>query len=113
MATPPRNSAVVVAVPARLASSRLPGKLMADIGGQPMLRHVLERCREARGVAAVLACSDSSLVLDAARSWGFEALATAESCSSGSERMASVVDQLVAAGGAVPEQTLVISVQGD
>ena len=49
--------AVVVAVPARLASSRLPGKVMADIGGRPMLRHVLERCRLVRGVAAVLACS--------------------------------------------------------
>ena len=107
------HAVVVVAVPARLASSRLPGKVMADIGGQPMLRHVLERCRLARGVAAVLACSDSSDVLEAARSWGFAALATAESCSSGSERLASVVDQLVAAGGAAPEHTLVINVQGD
>jgi 3-deoxy-manno-octulosonate cytidylyltransferase (CMP-KDO synthetase) len=105
--------AVVVAVPARLASSRLPGKVMASIGGQPMLRHVLERSRRARGVAAVLACSDSLEVLEAARSWGFPALATAESCSSGSERLASVVDQLVAAGGAAPEHTLVINVQGD
>lgn len=105
--------AVVVAVPARLASSRLPGKVMADIGGQPMLRRVLERCRLARGVAAVLACSDGGEVLEAARSWGFVALATAESCSSGSERLASVVDQLVATGGAAPERTLVINVQGD
>ena len=106
-------TAVVVAVPARLASSRLPGKVMADIGGQPMLRRVLERCRQARGVAAVLACSDSEEVLDATRSWGFQALATAASCSSGSERLASVVDQLVAAGGASPQRTLVINVQGD
>ena len=103
----------VVAVPARLASSRLPGKVMADIGGQPMLRRVLERCRQARGVAAVLACSDSEEVLDATRGWGFQALATAASCSSGSERLASVVDQLVAAGGASPQRTLVINVQGD
>jgi 3-deoxy-manno-octulosonate cytidylyltransferase (CMP-KDO synthetase) len=108
-----RERAVVVAVPARLASSRLPGKVMADIAGQPMLRHVLERCRQARGVAAVLACSDSTEVLDAARNWGFQALATAESCSSGSERLASVVHQLVAAGGAEAERTLVINVQGD
>ena len=47
MTSPP----VVVAVPARLESARLPGKVMADIGGQPMLRRVLERCAQAKGVA--------------------------------------------------------------
>jgi 3-deoxy-manno-octulosonate cytidylyltransferase (CMP-KDO synthetase) len=108
-----RERAVVVAVPARLASSRLPGKVMADIGGQPMLRYVLERCRLARGVAAVLACSDSAEVLEAVGAWGFAGLATPEHCSSGSERLASVLDQLVGAGGAVRERTLVINVQGD
>jgi 3-deoxy-manno-octulosonate cytidylyltransferase (CMP-KDO synthetase) len=105
--------AVVVAVPARLESSRLPGKVMADIGGWPMLRHVLERARQARGVAAVLACTDSPEVLDAVLGWGFRALLTSRSCSSGSERLASVVDTLVAAGGAAPERTLVVNVQGD
>jgi 3-deoxy-manno-octulosonate cytidylyltransferase (CMP-KDO synthetase) len=105
--------AVVVAVPARLASSRLPGKVMADIGGKPMLRHVLERCGRARGVAAVYACSDSPEVLEACRGWGFRALLTPESCSSGSERLAAVAAELVAAGGAAAEHTLVINVQGD
>ena len=111
MAEQGSDSAVVVAVPARLASSRLPGKVMADVGGQPMLRHVLERCGQARGVAAVLACSDSAAVLDAVRCWGFEALVTSEHCSSGSERLASVLADLVAAGGAPAERTLVINVQ--
>ena len=77
-------TAVVVAVPARLASSRLPGKVMADIAGKPMLRHVLERCGRARGVAAVLACTDNAEVLGAARDWGYQALLTPDSCSSGS-----------------------------
>lgn len=105
--------AVVVAVPARLASSRLPGKVMADIGGKPMLRHVLERCRRARGVAAVFACSDSLEVLEAARRWGFEGLLTPGSCSSGSERLAVVAPELVAAAGGSAQNTLVINVQGD
>jgi CTP:molybdopterin cytidylyltransferase MocA len=39
---------VVVAVPARLESARLPGKLLADIAGKPVLQHVLERCRQAQ-----------------------------------------------------------------
>ncbi len=108
------NSPVVVAVPARLESARLPGKVMADIGGQPMLRRVLERCALARGVAAVVACTDSEAVRQAAEGWGFRALLTPQSCSSGSERLACVVDALVAAaGGDDPQQTLVINVQGD
>jgi 3-deoxy-manno-octulosonate cytidylyltransferase (CMP-KDO synthetase) len=107
------ESAVVVAVPARLASSRLPGKVMADIGGKPMLRHVLERCRQAKTVGSVVACSDSEEVLEAACNWGFTVLATTEACSSGSERLASVIDQLVAIGGAAADRTLVINVQGD
>ena len=50
----------VVAVPARLQSSRLPNKVLADIGGQPMIQRVLERCRRARSVEAVVLCTDST-----------------------------------------------------
>ena len=50
----------VVAVPARLQSSRLPNKVLADIGGQPMIQRVLERCRQARSVEAVVLCTDSA-----------------------------------------------------
>ena len=113
MTEPRSHSAVVVAVPARLASSRLPGKVMADIAGRPMLRHVMERCSKARGVAALLVCSDSTEVLTAVRHWGFEALPTSRGICSGSERLASVVEELVAAGGAAPDHTLVINVQAD
>ncbi|NDC15354.1 MAG: 3-deoxy-manno-octulosonate cytidylyltransferase [Synechococcaceae bacterium WB9_2_170] len=105
---------VVVAVPARLESARLPGKVMADIGGQPMLRRVLDRCSQAKGVAAVVACTDSEVVQQAAEGWGYRALLTPQSCTSGSERLAYVVDELVAAAGGQPrDQTLVINVQGD
>ena len=110
MTSPP----VVVAVPARLESARLPGKVMADIGGQPMLRRLLESCAQAKGVAAVVACTDSEIVQEAAEGWGYRALLTPQSCSSGSERLACVVDDLVAAaGGQAFDQTLVINVQGD
>lgn len=104
---------VVVAVPARLESSRLPGKVLADIAGRPMLWHVLERCAQARGVDHVVVCTDSELVREAAVAWGFEALITSPHCSSGSERLASVVEELVEAGGGVAADTLVINVQGD
>ena len=107
----------VVAVPARLQSSRLPNKVLADIGGKPMIQRVLERCREARGVEAVVLCTDSDQLRSLAERLGFPVLMTAESCSSGSERIASIADDLMALGWGdatpVAEQTAVINVQGD
>ena len=116
----------VVAVPARLQSSRLPNKVLADIGGKPMIQRVLERCREAQGPCVVVLCTDSLKLQELAQTWGFPVLITAESCSSGSERIASVADALVAlAWEEDPShwdpslrskrlyQTAVINVQGD
>ncbi|WP_413744818.1 3-deoxy-manno-octulosonate cytidylyltransferase family protein [Synechococcus sp. MIT S9451] len=116
----------VVAVPARLASSRLPDKVLADIGGKPMIQRVLEQCAKANGPAAVVLCTDSQRLQALAEGWGFPVLMTSEDCSSGSERIASVADQLVAmAWGEVADRwdlptraerlvsTAVINVQGD
>lgn len=107
----------VVAVPARLQSSRLPNKVLADIGGKPMIQRVLERCRESTAVDTVVLCTDSQELQQRAKAWGFPVLMTAESCSSGSERIASVADALMslAWGDGTPaaDQTAVINVQGD
>jgi 3-deoxy-manno-octulosonate cytidylyltransferase (CMP-KDO synthetase) len=107
----------VVAVPARLESSRLPGKVMADIGGKPMLRRVLERCCQADRPVAVVLCTDSQELVEAAVAWGFLALLTSPSCESGSQRIASVVDQLLALAGGEQapalQDTLILNVQGD
>jgi 3-deoxy-manno-octulosonate cytidylyltransferase (CMP-KDO synthetase) len=107
----------VVAVPARLQSSRLPNKVLADIGGKPMIQRVLERCRESKAVDTVVLCTDSQELQQRASAWGFPVLMTAESCSSGSDRIASVAASLMALawGDATPaaEQTVVINVQGD
>ena len=107
----------VVAVPARLQSSRLPNKVLAEIGGKPMIQRVLERCREATGVDAVVLCTDSDQLQQLAAAWGFPVLMTSAECSSGSERIASVADRLMALAwgeqAVVPEQTAVINVQGD
>ena len=103
----------VVAVPARLESSRLPGKVLADVGGKPMLQRVLERCAHANKPAAVVLCTDSQDLISRAAAWGFNALLTSPSCESGSERIASVADQLVELGGGNATDTLIINVQGD
>ena len=117
----------VVAVPARLESARLPGKVMADIGGQPMLRRVLDRCARA-GTEAVVLCTDSEELRRAAGTWGYPVLMTSAACTSGSERLASVVEELVElAGGSAAQglsgegteplerfrSTVIINVQGD
>ena len=86
----------VVAVPARLASSRLPNKLLAKIGDRPMLQHVLERCAQADGPAEVVLCTDSEKLSYLAQDWGFRVLMTSRHCTSGSERIASVVAELAA-----------------
>jgi 3-deoxy-manno-octulosonate cytidylyltransferase (CMP-KDO synthetase) len=103
----------VVAVPARMQSSRLPGKVMADIGGRPMLRRVLERCARAHSPQAVVLCTDSEELMAAAAQWGFPALATSPECSSGSERIASVVEAIVDLVGAPASETVILNVQGD
>ena len=108
---------VVVAVPARLQSSRLPGKVLADIGGKSMIQRVLERSSQAGGVDAVVLCTDSDLVQQLALDWGFPVLMTSQNCTSGSERIASVADALMdLAWGdqeVDSERTAVINVQGD
>ena len=107
----------VVAVPARLQSSRLPNKVLADIGGKPMIQRVLQRCREASDVDAVVLCTDSDQLKRLAEGWGFPVLMTSADCSSGSERIASVADALMALAWvdqpADPARTAVINVQGD
>ena len=105
--------ASVVAVPARLQSSRLPNKVMADIGGLPMLQRVLLGCAKATTPRAVVLCTDSDQLADLARTWGFEALLTSPTCDSGSERIASVVERMVALADAPAEESVILNVQGD
>jgi 3-deoxy-manno-octulosonate cytidylyltransferase (CMP-KDO synthetase) len=107
----------VVAVPARLQSSRLPNKVLADIGGKSMIQRVLERCREASSVDAVVLCTDSAQLQELVEGWGFRVLMTSPDCSSGSDRIASVAEPLMElawdGGTPVAEQTAVVNVQGD
>ena len=86
----------IAAVPARLESSRLPNKLLADIGGKLMIQRVLERCCKAKNLDAVVLCTDSDQLRELAQGWGFPVLMTSVNCSSGSERIASVADALMA-----------------
>lgn len=97
----------VVVIPARYASSRLPGKPLADIGGKPMIQRVYEQAIQS-GAAAVYIATDHSAVFEAAQGFTDNVLMTREDHQSGTERLAEVVEQL-----GLNEQTLVVNVQGD
>jgi 3-deoxy-manno-octulosonate cytidylyltransferase (CMP-KDO synthetase) len=107
-----------VAIPARLESSRLPRKLLADVGGKPMLQRVLERCLQAHSPLAVVLCTDSDELEQALNGWGLakpvSVLRTPSSCSSGSERIATALPQLLElAGVEAGASCWVLNVQGD
>jgi 3-deoxy-manno-octulosonate cytidylyltransferase (CMP-KDO synthetase) len=104
---------VILAIPARLVSSRLPRNLVAEIGGKPMIGHVLERCLQATAAHATVLCTDSQELANQAAGLGVPSLLTSADCSSGSDRIASVADQFLAAVNSAPERTIIINVQGD
>ncbi len=94
-------------VPARLASTRLPGKPLADIAGRPMVVRVAERA--ARSAAArVVVCADHADILAACRAHGVEAIATRADHATGSDRLAEACALLGLDGG-----DRVVNVQGD
>ena len=97
----------VAIVPARLASTRLPNKPLADIGGKPMVVRVAERAREA-GATQVIVATDSPEVVDAVRAHGFEVMLTRADHPSGTDRLAEVAARL-----GLSDDTLVVNVQGD
>jgi len=95
----------VVAVPARLESTRLPRKVLADIGGVPMLRRVIEEAGRAPSISGVVLCTDSDEIAAHALGWGAKAIMTSPECTSGSERISSVIEHI--------DGDVIINVQGD
>ena len=96
-----------VVIPARYASSRLPGKPLADIGGRPMVVRVLERALQA-GAETVVVATDDARVQQAVEAAGYQALMTSPEHQSGTERLVEVAETL-----GWPDDTLVVNVQGD
>ncbi|MFC3032085.1 3-deoxy-manno-octulosonate cytidylyltransferase [Pseudoalteromonas fenneropenaei] len=97
----------VVVIPARFASTRLPGKPLADINGKPMIQHVYEAAAKS-GAKAVYIATDHQSVFDAAQGFTEHVLMTREDHQSGTERLAEVVEQL-----GLDANTIVVNVQGD
>ncbi len=96
---------ILVVIPARYASTRLPGKPLALIDGQPLVWHVVRRARRA-GVGPVIVATDDERIVAAVTSRGGEAVMTGADCRTGSDRVARVASRF-------PEAELVLNLQGD
>ena len=99
---------VLILIPARMASTRLPGKPLADIAGAPMIVHVARRAAES-GMGRVVVATDTAAVADAVVAHGFEAVMTRVDHQSGSDRIHEALAALDPAG----KVETVINVQGD
>lgn len=98
-----------VLIPARLASTRLPNKPLADIGGAPMVVRVAQRVLSgAHPAVRVVVAGDSPLIIEACRAHGIEAILTRTDHPSGSDRLAQACELL----GLVDDE-IVVNVQGD
>lgn len=96
-----------VVIPSRYASSRLPGKPLADIGGRPMVLRVVERALQA-GAESVVVATDDSRVQQAVAAAGYPVIMTSPDHQSGTERLVEVAETL-----GWEDDTLVVNVQGD
>jgi 3-deoxy-manno-octulosonate cytidylyltransferase (CMP-KDO synthetase) len=104
----PKNMAgFVVVVPARFASSRLPGKMLADIAGKPMVIRVAEQAARSSAERVVIA-TDHDDILMSARAYDICAVLTKTSHPTGTDRLAEVVDIL-----GLSDADIVVNVQGD
>ena len=94
-------------IPARYASTRFPGKPLADLGGKPMVVHVCERAR-ASGALSVAVATDDERIFKAVGQAGHRALMTRADHSSGTDRIAEAAGEL-----GLGAQDIVVNVQGD
>ncbi len=99
------SAAVIAIIPARYASTRLPGKALADIGGRPMIEHVYRRTSEARSVSSVIVATDDERIQRAVIAFGGNAVLTSPHHPSGTDRLAEVAASLTCG--------IVVNVQGD
>ena len=99
---------IVCIIPSRYESSRFPGKPLADLCGKPMIQHVYERVAQARAVPYVAVATDDQRIYDAVKKFGGNAVMTATTHRSGTDRISEAVKSLNLSADAI-----VVNIQGD
>jgi 3-deoxy-manno-octulosonate cytidylyltransferase (CMP-KDO synthetase) len=102
------DSRILVLIPARMAASRLPGKPLMEMGGLPMIVHVLRRA-ESAGIGRVAVATDTPEIADVVAAHGGEAVMTRTDHPSGSDRIFEALRTLDPAG----TTEIVVNLQGD
>ncbi|CCO23933.1 3-deoxy-manno-octulosonate cytidylyltransferase [Maridesulfovibrio hydrothermalis] len=95
-------------IPARYDSSRFPGKPLADICGKPMFWHVWNRASKCPEMDKVVLATDSSIIMEAAEKHGVPAVMTADTHTSGTDRVLEAARKL-----GLPSDSVVVNIQGD
>ena len=96
---------ITAVIPARYASTRFPGKALAEIDGRPMIQHVYERAAQSKLVGRVIVATDDRRIADAVSAIGGETMMTSASHETGTDRLAEVAAGL--------DSDIVVNVQGD
>ncbi|MBR4741282.1 MAG: 3-deoxy-manno-octulosonate cytidylyltransferase, partial [Desulfovibrio sp.] len=92
-------------IPARYASTRLPGKPLVDLGGKPMICRVLEKVMQAKYIDDVVVATDDQRIVEAVEACGGKAMLTSKNCASGTDRLQEVARKISA--------DIYLNVQGD
>ncbi len=100
--------ATIAIIPARLASTRFPEKVLANATGKPLIQHVWENARRARSLSRVVIAADHPRVRDACAAFGAPVVMTREDHPNGSSRLAEAAATL-----SLEENDIVVNVQGD
>lgn len=95
-------------IPARYGSSRLPGKILSEIAGKPMIQWVYERARQSLSLNRLIVATDDSRIFACVSGFGGEALHTSPAHPSGTDRVAEAAQKLE-----VKDEDLIVNIQGD
>lgn len=94
-----------IIIPARYASTRLPGKMLLGVAGKPLIQHTYERARQAKRASKVIIATDDERIVRAARGFGADAVMTDSAHSSGSARVAEAARKI--------DAEIIVNLQGD
>ncbi len=95
-------------IPARYGSTRLPGKMLAEIAGQPMIQHVYERARRSPSLDHLIVATDDERIYQQVKTFGGEAVRTSPQHPSGTDRIAEAAQACRA-----QDEDLIVNIQGD